>query len=121
MSSTIFEVLESGSIVAGDEEMGYLVTINGSYLNLWSSCHATYSSTRGLSEIRWNNIDCRATNLPRGLYECTAANAWDMGKEWLAEILADLNGERDLDECADCGASTAPGTSDPHVCGEGES
>lgn len=24
----------------------------------------------------------------------------------------------DLDECADCGGSTAPGTPDPHVCGE---
>lgn len=24
--------------------------------------------------------------------------------------------EADLDECADCGGSTAPGTPDPHVC-----
>lgn len=37
MSSTIFEVLGCGPIVAGDEAKGYLVTINGSYLNLWSS------------------------------------------------------------------------------------
>lgn len=93
MSSTIFEVLSYGPIVAGDEDMGYLVTINGSCLNLWSSVVVHRRDWDKASQpcwTEWNNIDCRATNLPNGLYACTAADAWEMGKAWLAEILADI-------------------------------
>jgi hypothetical protein len=91
VSNTIFEVLEYGPIVAGDEDMGYLVTINGSYLHLWSSQVEEHTQWR--AQAVWNNIDVRATDLPDGLYKLSAADAWDMGKAWLAEILADLNAE----------------------------
>jgi hypothetical protein len=97
MSETIFEVLESGPIVAGDDDMGYLVTINGSYLNLWSSIVESRGPGRAEAVV-WRSIDCRATNLPEGLYKLSAAEALDMGKAWLDEILSDLQDQGAEDE-----------------------
>lgn len=94
MSSTIFEVLEYGPIVAGDEDMGYLVTINGSYLNLWSSILQSRTSV-----VVWNNIDCRSGH--PDLYTLTVAKAKDLGDEWLAEILKGLDAEDESDTDTD--------------------
>ena len=73
--------------------MGYLVTINGSYLNLWSSIVEDNRPGHHMPVVVWRTIDCRATGLPEGLYKLSAADAWDMGKAWLAEILADLESD----------------------------
>ena len=74
IGSSIFEVLEMGLVGAGSEELGYLITINGAYLNFWGS--------RG--EGRWENTDCRYCH--KDLYQKTAAEAWDECKKWAKEI-----------------------------------
>lgn len=95
MSSTIFEVLEQGPIVAGDEDMGYLVTINGSYLNLWSSIVEERRPGTYMPVVVWNNIDCRPTG--QDMYSMTSAKAWDLGKEYLREVLSDIESGDDDD------------------------
>lgn len=42
----------------------------------------------------------------------------DKRRALVAEINELYEAEADLDECANCGGSTAVGTPDPHVCGE---
>ena len=43
--STIFDVLEYGPIVAADEELGVLITVNGSYYNIWVGYDGMYNNT----------------------------------------------------------------------------
>lgn len=55
---TIFDVLAYGPIVSGNEELGLLVTVNGSYYNLWVS--------RG--DGKWENTDCASPGAPDSNY-----------------------------------------------------
>lgn len=71
---TIFDIIdEYGPICAADENMGYLVSVNGSYLNLW------VESSPG----RYANIDCSA--MPKNLYEATGAEMIDLAEQALKE------------------------------------
>jgi len=88
MSMTIFDVLSNGPIVACDEELGLLVTINGSYLNLWAS-----------RRDGWENVECQSGH--PDLYTLTAARAIDLGEEWLAEIRKGDDAEEGDDEADD--------------------
>jgi hypothetical protein len=73
----IHDVLGYGPICASDEDVGALVTVNGSYVNLW------VSDGRG----GWSNTDCRSGH--PDLYTLTAAQALDLAqdclKDWLKE------------------------------------
>lgn len=70
---TIYEVLESGPICAGSEELGLLVTVNGSYVNLWVS-----DGTGG-----WTNTDCKSGH--PDLYKLTGADMIDLAERCLDE------------------------------------
>jgi hypothetical protein len=69
----IFEVLEYGPIVAQDEDAGLLVTVNGSYLNLWV--------LRGNGEF--DNTECRALDSADGLF----TQVMDHADEYLKEVV----------------------------------
>jgi hypothetical protein len=95
MSNTIFDVLEYGPICAADEDSGALVTINGSYVNLWMP-----SSTPG----QWVNTDCVANDAWGDLYNRTAAAMIDRAEECLKHWLRGddgCEGETDVDTSED--------------------
>lgn len=85
--SNIFDVLELGPICAADAELGLLVTVNGSYLNLW------VSDGKGM----FSNTDCRYLNSQNGLYSVTGAEMIDKAEEYLKDVIAG-NGEDSDDE-----------------------
>lgn len=68
-------VMTYGPIVAADEDMGLVVTVSGSYVQLWRQDKA------GLFEA----IDLQSND--RDLYHITAAEAIDLGEAFLAECL----------------------------------
>ena len=84
--NNIFEVLEYGPIVAGDEDCGVLVTANDSYMNLWVK----------QSENAWTNTDCRPNSEFGDMYSRTAADYWDRGKQCLADWLTSPISEKRL-------------------------
>lgn len=74
----IHELLGYGPVVAGAEDLGVLVTVNGAYLNLWA----------GDGE-RFENTDCR--HLPsrtggRDLREVPVGEAMDLAAAWIHEL-----------------------------------
>jgi hypothetical protein len=64
------EVCESGPILAVNAELGMMITGNGAYLNYW------IERSNG-----WDNVDARARE--KDLWETSAADLWDEGKEAL--------------------------------------
>ena len=56
--NSIHEVIEYGYIVATNEELDILITVNGAYFNIWCG---DYSG-------KYQNTDCRATDFDNGLY-----------------------------------------------------
>lgn len=56
--NSIHEVIEYGYIVATNEELDILITVNGAYFNIW--CGDYYG--------KYQNTDCRATDFDNGLY-----------------------------------------------------
>lgn len=79
----IHQVLEYGPIVASDEEADSLITINGSYLNLWVSD----------GDGGYDNVDCRTWHLNRHpdnedstLYNSYVAEVMDLAEAWLKEL-----------------------------------
>lgn len=77
--NTIHEILETNIIIASDEELGCLVTVNGSYWQLWL-------------EVEPGRFDCRdakATDFGLdGLYKQNTADLIDEGKAKLEEWTA---------------------------------
>lgn len=77
--STIYEVMQYGTIIAADEDLGVIVTWNGSAtLNLWAD--------RGAGE--WDGTDCRtiyglADDMPVKGRTPPAVRA---AEEWIAEL-----------------------------------
>lgn len=72
---TLFEMISFGPVVAGNEELGLYVTVNGSYFNLWVQ--------RGDNDFE--NTDCRALSSENGLYSITAAEAIERGERALRD------------------------------------
>ena len=84
----IFEVMQYGPIVACDEELGLLVTVNGAYFNLWVS--------RGDGEFE--NTTCSSPGAPdteSPLLWKTVKRAEKRLKEWISE---DEENEDEQDE-----------------------
>jgi len=55
---SIHEVIKYGYIVATNEELDILITVNGAYYNIWCG---DYSG-------KYRNTDCCATGFDNGLY-----------------------------------------------------
>jgi hypothetical protein len=72
----IYDVLELGPIVAQDEDMGCLITINGSYLNFWVE--------RDFG--RYENTDCRSFSETE-LNTLTWVQAMDIAEKYLKEVI----------------------------------
>lgn len=91
----IWGVLEYGPIVAQDAELGFLVTINGSCLNLWSLPigKKRHRIAGALREFRtsWECVDIRSFPTANGLYTVTVADAMGMGEKWLEEIKQEMS------------------------------
>ena len=52
----ISEILEYGPICAADHEMGYLVTVNGAYVNLWVGGPVHYENVDALANSAWGDL-----------------------------------------------------------------
>ena len=71
----LFEVLELGPIVAQSEEMNLIVTINGSYLNLFSVGYNGFK-----------NIDCRSF-YGIELGKISWVKAKELGEQYIQDVL----------------------------------
>jgi hypothetical protein len=87
--STIIEVLEYGPICAADEDTGCLVTVNGSYVNLWVPCGGVINGTTGeRSALRYANTDCVSNSEWGDLYTNTGAAMIERAESCLRGWLA---------------------------------
>ena len=78
---TLFEMLEYGPIVASDADWGLVVTINGSYLNLWVS--------RG--DNSFENTEARSLGIDNGLHDLPITKAMELGQSWLNYLTKEGN------------------------------
>ena len=81
----IHEVMEYGYIVASDEELDILVTVNGAYYNIWA----------GNYNGNYTNTDCRATGFDGGLYGQDMVKVTDKAQQILEEVLSESNEEQE--------------------------
>ena len=81
----IHEVLTYGSIVASNELLDILITVNGAYYNIWC----------GDFSGDYTNTDCRATDFGGGLY---GLKVTDKAEEILKEILNECGEENEYEE-----------------------
>jgi hypothetical protein len=79
---SIFEILEYGPIVAWSEEFGILITVNGSYLNLWMTDGKDFMNT-----------DCRSMGYPNGLYGMDITKVMKDAEEYLTDCLKESEEE----------------------------
>ena len=86
--NSIHEVIEYGYIVASDEDLDILITVNGAYYNIWCG---DYSGS-------YTNTDCRATGFDGGLYGQDFVKVVDKAKELLEEILSEGEEDQEDDE-----------------------
>lgn len=90
----IHEVIEYGPIVAHDEELDILITVNGAYFNLWVGADFTSTPSKGR---QWTNTEAydmeSRVRTPadmahgNGLYGLDITVVMDAAEELLAEIL----------------------------------
>ena len=80
----IYEVLDYGPIMAQNEELGILITVNGSYFNIWVD--------RGNS--KFENVDCVSLgNGMDGLYGIKTTDLIKKAEEILDEVIKSGNEE----------------------------
>lgn len=78
----IYEVLEYGPIVASNEEFGILITVNGSYFNLWYGVDGEYNST-----------DCYSLGADNGLYGLKIVDIMERASKILNDVINEVNNE----------------------------
>lgn len=81
----IHELLGYGPIVFSSEEVGVVITINGSYLNWW------HESSNG-----WHNSDCRSGH--PDLYTLSVSDAMDLAERWFNEVMNGTDDEEQDEE-----------------------
>ena len=81
----IHEVMEQGYIVASNEDLDILVTVNGAYYNIWAG---DYSGN-------YTNTDCRATGFDGGLYGQDMVKVTDCAEKILEEVLGEDEEEQE--------------------------
>jgi len=76
---TLYEVLEYGPIVAQNEELGILITANGSYLNFWIA----------ESHDQWTNTECRSFDFDgnKCIMDLSLSKVVEKAEQWLDEVL----------------------------------
>ncbi len=82
---SIYEVLGYGPIIACNEDLGLLVTVNGAYYNLWVLNHR---------DGNWTNTDCSSPGAPDSLYP----DLWKVVKKGEKRLEAWVTDNDDLDE-----------------------
>lgn len=75
----IYEVLEYGQVVFSDEELGIIITANGSYLNWWNG-----------TDNYFENTDARST-AGKPYYEMTMRELEDKAKEWYNDVMEEID------------------------------
>ena len=83
----IHEVMGYGYIVASDEDLDILITVNGAYFNIWCG---DYSGN-------YTNTDCRATDFDGGLYGQDMVKVTDKAEKILEEVLNEGNEEQEYE------------------------
>lgn len=86
---TLYEVLEYGPIVLADEDLGVLITINGSYLNWWNASKWDYASNASLA---YKCADCRSFS-DKNLASLSWAAAQELAQEWFNETTKEVSDE----------------------------
>lgn len=83
--SNIAEIFECGPIVFVNEDLGVVITINGSYLNWWNVS---------------DKVDCRDARSTDGkpFHEMTWVAAMDAAEEWFNEVIANEDDEGSGDQ-----------------------
>lgn len=84
----IHEVLEYGYIVASNEDLDLLITVNGAYFNIWC----------GDYNGNYTNTDCRATGFEGGLYGQDIVKVAEKAEKILEEILSENDEEEENEE-----------------------
>ena len=84
----IHDVMEYGYVVASDEDLDILITVNGAYFNIWCG---DYSG-------QYTNTDCRTTGFDNGLYGQDMVKVADKAQKILEEILSEGQEEESEDE-----------------------
>lgn len=84
----IHEVLTYGSVIASNEALDILITVNGAYFNIWCG---DYSGN-------YTNTDCQTTGFDGGLYGQDFVKVTDKAQEILDEILNEGNEEDEGEE-----------------------
>lgn len=82
---SIHEVIEYGYIVANNEELDILITVNGAYYNIWCG---DYSG-------KYQNTGCRATDFDNGLYGQDMVKVVERAEAILEEL---VSGEEEDEE-----------------------
>ena len=93
MSQSLHEVLGYGSIVAHDEELNILITVNGAYFNLWvpTGRNGEWSNVEAFDlESRVNN---RTDGSWNGLYGIDMARVLTAADDLLRSILEEVSEE----------------------------
>ena len=83
--NSIHEVIEYGYIVATNEDLDILITVNGAYYNIWCG---DYSG-------KYQNTDCRATDFDNGLYGRDMVKVVERAEAILEEL---VSGEEEDEE-----------------------
>jgi len=76
--NSIHEVIEYGYIVATNEDLDILITVNGAYYNIWCG---NYSG-------KYQNTDCRATGFDNGLYGQDMVKVVERAEAILEELVS---------------------------------
>lgn len=95
--TTLAEVLEGNMAVRCCEETGIMVTVNGSYLQLWAP----------LPDGSWDCRDCRCT-AGKSYASMTFGEIDDAAREYLDDA---INGD-----CPECGSSREKGDDGEWTC-----
>ena len=105
---TIHDVLSYGPVCASDEELGWLVTVNGSYVNLWVRIPRWMQEDSG---PRYENVECASGHPDSDLYKLTGAQMIDRAEECLKRWRDEAMGapEESGDRCPACLASDHAG------------
>lgn len=93
MNDPIHTVLEYGPIVAGDEDLGILITVNGAYFNVWvgefwrEGGWSSWSNTEAY-DMRSRVIDRHESEQPSdGLYGLHITDVMDAAAELLNTLI----------------------------------
>lgn len=84
----IHKVMEYGYIIASNDDLDILITVNGAYYNIWC----------GDYNGNYTNTDCRATGFNGGLYGQDFVKVTDKAEEILEEILSEGDEENEDEE-----------------------